>query len=291
MEKVITKTFDNRALVLALDYLYRENMKLFETDILLLESRKLLEKLSLTAIDVPVEGYYHESEELKEYFLNIRTLQQCPLERKQEVESLESYQHISKVMSSVIFGSGKSNGFLPQRLDPLFYALKKISVGNWTVETITLEANSISIETDDISLVGIAASINDAVVLTAVRESVALYGAVAVGCAMIPPTFVYKWSVDAGLQNKVNRFIRTFNELTSGAIKLAEPENIEYFYEAFEENEIMGRCIYIGYDDTKDPIKRYHWAIKYEEGSAIVDDFWSEELWTTERYLDHKLYV
>jgi hypothetical protein len=291
MENVITNIVDNRTLILALDYLYRENMKKFETEKLLDKSRQLIKMLSLSVLDIPIEGYYHESEELKEYFLNVRTLQQCPLKRKNEVENVDAYQFLSKVTTSEIYGKGKSNGFLPQRLDPLFYALQNIPVNRWTVESITSEAQSVSIDSDDISLVGIAASINDSVVLAALRESVALYGAIAAGCATIPPRIVYKWDVDSDLQYKVNRFIKIFNELSSSNIKEANPEHVEYFYEAFEDNEIVGRCIYIGYDDTKTPVEKYHWAIKYEAGKAIVDDFWSEELWTTERYQDEKLYA
>jgi hypothetical protein len=291
MESVITKVVDNRALILALDYLYRENMKKFEAEKLLYKSRQLINTLSLSVLDAPVEGYYHESEELKEYFLNLRTLQQCPAERKIELENLDAYQILSKVTDSEIYGKGKSNGFLPRRLDPLYYALQNIPVSKWDVESITTEAHSISIDSDDISLVGIAASINDSVVLAALRESVALYGTVAAGCAIIPPKIIYKWNVDSKLQSKVNRFINIFNELSSGNIKEASPENVEYYYEASDENEIFGRCIYIGYDDTKIPIERYHWAIKCEAGNAIVDDFWSEELWTTKRYQDEKLYA
>jgi hypothetical protein len=289
MENVILKTLDNRALVLALDYLYREDMKIFEVEALLVESRRLLNQLSLPIVDIPIEGYYHESDDLREYFLNVRTLQQCSVDRKQEVENSDAYQLISKTLSSEIFGSGKNDGFLPQRLDPLFYALQSIPVRSWSVESITSKAHSISIGCDDISLVGIAASINDPVVLTALRESVALYGAIAVGCAMMSPKVVFKWDVSEVLQSKVNRFIKTFNELTSSTIKEASPENVEYFYDAFEENEILGRCIYIGCDDTKEPMERYHWAIKPEAGRVVVDDFWSEDLWTTERYQNDRM--
>lgn len=279
---------DDRTLILALDFLYRESMKFFEKETLLAESRKLLDALALTAIDAPVEGYYCESEELKEYFLNIKTLQQCPMERKREVECLEPYRQLSKVMSSEIFGSGKSESFLPQRLDPLYEALQNVPVGKWTVEKLTSEAHAISRKTDDISLVGIAASIHDAVVLTALRESVALYGVVAAGCATNSFKFEYKWNVTAGVKDKVNRFISTFNELTLSTIKEAEPDNIVYFHDAFAKNDIMGRCIYIGYDDTDEPIQRYHWAINYDAGRAIVDAFWSNDLWTTERYQKEK---
>lgn len=291
MENITTRTVDDRTLILALDFLYRESMKVFEKETLLPESRKLLDELALSAIDAPVEGYYCESEELKEYFLNIRTLQQCPMERKREVESLEPYRLISKVMSSEIFGSGRSGGFLPKRFDPLYYALQNVPVGKWAVETLAAEAHAISSKTDDISLVGIAASVNDAVALTALRESVALYGVVAAGCATKPIKVEYKWNVEPDVKDKVNRFIKTFNELTLSIIKEAEPDNIVYFYDAFAKNDIMGRCIYIGYDDTNDPIKRYHWAISYDAGRAIVDAFWSSDLWTTERYQKEKMHI
>jgi len=291
MENVIIKTLDNRALLLALDYLYREGMKLFEVRTLLGATKTLMNTLSLSVMDVPVEGYYHESDELKEYFLNVKTLQQCNSSQKKDVEELEAYKILVNVMSSEIYGSGRADEFLPQRFDPMFYALQNIPVAKWTVDSITSEANSIAIASDDISLVGLAASINDSVVLAALRESVALYAAVAAGCSMIPPKIVYKWNADEVLCRKANRFIQLFNELTSSCVMEAKPENVEYFYDAYEANNIIGRCIYIGYDDSKEPIRKYHWAIKTEDEKTIVDDFWSEELWTTKRYQYEKLYV
>ncbi len=289
-DNIVTKKVDNRVLILALDYLYRESMKQFEKEVLLGKSRILVNKLSLSLIDIPIEGYYYESDELKEYFLKIRTLQNCPAERKYEVEGLESYQMLSRIMSSEIYGKGNEDGFFPRRLDSLFYALDSIPINEWSVKTITEKAQSIAIKNDDISLVGIAASINDSVVLTALRESVALYAMVALGCAEVPPKMVYQWNVDSALQIKVDRFIRIFNELTASNIKNACSENVEYFYKAFEDNEIIGRCIRIGIDDSTTPEKNYHWAITHDARGLVVDDFWSKELWTTERYQDEKLY-
>lgn len=285
MENIVKKIVNDRALVLGLDYLYRESMKLFETNNLLPKSRELLNELSLTASNVPIESYYNESDELKEYFLTMRTLQGCPIERTQEVEHLEAYQLLSKVTSSAIFGSASSGlTLLSRRFDSLYFALKGIPVDTWSIDTITAKAHSISTESDDISLVGIAAFINDPVVLTALKESVALYSEVLAGCAMVKTKIVYEWHVDAALQNKVNRFIKTFNELSSSNIKEACSENTSYFYNAFKDNDIVGRCVYIGYDDSKDPTEKYHWAVKYETGKIIAEDFWSDELWTTERY-------
>lgn len=290
MSNVIVKEINNRNLILALDYLYRENMKFFEVKKLLPAATKLVELLSLSVADVPVEGYYVENEDLTEYFLKVKTLQNCKNGEERRVENEDSYKILSKTLSSEIFGYGQKSGFFPQRLDSLYYALMDIPVDNWKVLTLTEAAYKFSDKNNDISLVGIAASLRDSVVLTALRESVALYGAVVAGCAMEQPTIRYKWNVDPELENKVNQFIDKFNLLTGSSVKNAKSDNVEYFYEAFEENEIAGRCIFIGFDDRKDPIENYHWAIKYSQTGFFVDDFWSGEIWTTQRYENEKLY-
>lgn len=267
-------------------------MKIFEREKLLPASTDLVEKLGIPLINVPVEGYYPESEELTEYFLKIRSLQKCTKIQRQTVDQSASYRLLSNVMSSEIFGKGKeAEDFFTQRRDPLYYALQNIPVREWSVAAITSEAKRIAANSDDISLVGIAAFISDSVAVAAVRESVALYSSVAVGCAMIPPEVTYEWQVDTEVQDKVNRFIKTFNVLVSGSVREASPENVKYFYDACEENTIAGRCIYIGYDDTKDPVEKYHWAIKPSGNGLVVEEFWSSEIWTTERYGIEKLYA
>ena len=82
----IIKEVSDRVLVLALDYLYRENIKIFEVEKLLLASRLLVERLQVSVSQVLIEGYYNESEELKEYFLNIRALQQVAEEKRSVVQ-------------------------------------------------------------------------------------------------------------------------------------------------------------------------------------------------------------
>lgn len=284
MSNVIVKEINNRNLVLAIDYLYREDMKRFEVGALLPAASKLVELLSLSLVDVPVEGYYTENEDLTKYFLKIKTLQNCTNEDQSRVVNEDSYKKLSKTMSSEIFGYGKKSGFFPQRLDSLYYALMDVPVNDWKVSTITEVAYELSEKNNDISLTGIAASLKDSVVLTALRESIALYGAVAAGCAMEPPEIRYEWNVDSKLEDSINQFIDRFNILTESSVKNANAQNVEYFYDAFEENKIAGRCIFIGLDDRKDPIENYHWAIKYSQGDFIVDDFWSTDIWTTERY-------
>ncbi|MEM8857978.1 MAG: hypothetical protein AAGD96_06635 [Chloroflexota bacterium] len=288
--ETIIRKLDNRSLILALDHLYRESMKWYEVDTLLGQTKELLERLSIQPGNFPIEGYYTESKELTEYFLNMRTLQRTEETRAFEVEASEAYKNLAAVMSSEIFGSTGIQRFFPHRHDPLYHALKNLSVEDWTVDQITQEAHAISKNSDDISLVGLAAYINDPVVLAGLRESVALYADIMMTGAPMETKIVYKWEVDQELQDRVNRFVHTFNKLTSSGIQPAEPENVEYFYYAFKDNKVLGRCIFIGSDPSEIPGKNYHWGINSRRGELFVDDFWSEEVWTTERYKREKLY-
>ena len=293
MNYVITRKVENRSLVLALDKLYRDRMKVFEIERLLPASQTLVKQLSLSVVDVPIEGYYIESKELTEYFLNIRTLQEQDIVEKQKVIHLESYNLLYEVMSSEIYGLQGQNKFFPQRFDSLYFALDTTHPSDWKVKKLTEKAHNFSIEKNDISLVGIAAFIKDSVVLTALRESVVLYGAIAAasGFMMDTPIYKYVWDVEKELENKVNQFIKSFNALTSSKILKACSATAEYFYEAYIDNDIFGRCVRIGFDDSKYPVDNYHWAINQENDNMTVDEFWSTEVWTTERYQNEKIYI
>ena len=112
MRNTIIKEVDNRALVLALDYLYREEMKVYEVKQLLPAATTLINHLAIPLLNVPVEGYYHETKALSEYFTKVRTLQRCDESKKQDVEQMDAYQHLAKIMSSEIYGQGWKDGFL-----------------------------------------------------------------------------------------------------------------------------------------------------------------------------------
>ena len=284
MRNTIVREVDNRALVLAVDYLYREKMMVYEVNHLLPAATTLIEHLGLPLLNVPVEGYYHQTEALTEYFTKMRTLQKCEFSKRLNVENMAAYQRLAEVMASPIYGQGQKEEFFTQRLDPLFYALDNTAVSHWSIKNLITKAYDIAEELDDFSLVGIAAYLKDPVVLTALRESVALYGAVALSAAMAPPKIIYKWNVDKALADKVNRFIETFNQLTANDLLKAKSDNVKYFYSAFSKNHIIGRCILIGINNNVAPPQYYHWAIKSESGTAVAEEFWKEEIWTTERY-------
>jgi len=109
-------------------------------------------------------------------------------------------------------------------------------------------------------------------------------GAVAAGLDPLLPKYVYEWNVDKEIEERVNRFISLFNELTSSHILTANPKNAEYFYNAYEKNHILGRCVRIAYDDNQIPTRHYHWAINSHNHEFLFDEFWDSELWTTDKY-------
>ena len=172
--------------------------------------------------------------------------------------------------------------------DPLYLALDNTLPNNWNEKVLVEKVHKIAKESDDYSLVGLAALCKDAIVLTALRESIVLYAGVApLG---FPPKYEYKWNVDEEVEVQANRFISTFNELTSNDILSAKAENAEYFYDASEDNDISGRCVRIAYDDSKKPTKHYHWAINSHNDELVFDEFWNTELWTTDMYKHKRLY-
>ena len=277
------RNVDNRVFLLGLDYLYRNAMKSHETSELLPCARRVAETLGVQTEDIPVEGYYTETPELTEYFHLIRTLQQVKESSKPKVASLSEFERLLEVVSSPIFGRSIEEGLLlPAGQDPLSQALED-SKPNWTKKSLVSLSYQIAQEWDDYSLVGLAARSKDEVVLAATRESVVLYARMIVGSARRKPK--YLWDVDKDLSEAAARFIGTFNSLFDDNLPLPKKKNARAYWDAYKDNDIFGRCVRIGWDDSKNPPVHYHWAI-YREGDLKVHDFWNPELWTTQRYRD-----
>ena len=115
----------NRIFLLGLDELYREAMKRHEASELLVCARTVALALDVKPIDVPIEGYYTESEELTEYFRLIRSLQLQSSDRATELNGCAELQRLVDVTSSSLFGSSPANSgsLLPAGDDPLTVAL------------------------------------------------------------------------------------------------------------------------------------------------------------------------
>ncbi len=155
------------------------------------------------------------------------------------------------------------------------------------MDRLTKAAHAAALQFDDCSLVGLAARIQDAVVLTATRESAVLYAEVVRLSLRREPELEYQWRVDEALTKAANRLIETFNGFLPGALPRAEAASAKRYYKAYGDNDILGRCVRLG--QTLDGSQYYHWAIVVKVSSRNgfelgVDEFWSKDIWTTQNY-------
>ena len=279
------RVVDNRVFLLGLDKLYREAIKQHERGELLRCARRVAEVLRASPADVPVEGYYAEDEQLTEYFRLVRALQDVSEGATPSVESLAEFQRLRDVTSAPLYGRPQNTGkLLPSGRDALSQALHD-TFPNWTVASLTAAAYRNAREIDEISLVGLAARVQDAVVLAALRESVVLYAEMVFGAALHRPRPKYVWKVDKDLAQQATRFIDTFNALFGEKLPPPDRAQAERYWHAYKDNEILGRCVRLGCDDTISPIRHYHWAIyRAADGEFAVQEFWKPEVWTTARY-------
>jgi hypothetical protein len=286
--ETISCLVDHRVLLLGIDFLYRKSMEELEVAVLLPQLETVANVLGIPELDVPVEGYYINSPEGTRYFRLIRALQNVGEEFLPQMKELPEFQNIFEVVSSPIFGKPVWKGkLLPQGRDPLSQALLDTTGSQWEVERLVDFAYEAALETDDLSLVGLAARLKDPVVITALRESVILYAEKVMKGMMQLPRYEFIWKVDHDFARIANRFIEEFNSfLPDGLneIPKAEPQNAERFYFASSKNEILGRCANLGSDNSSSERRYYHWAITKQKKELVLDDFWSQQLWTTERY-------
>jgi hypothetical protein len=275
---------DDRAFLRGLDELYRTAIRREERHPLLLCAREIASALGVPPADVPIEGYYHEEDELTEYFRLVRALQRVDRSRASEVARMPAYERLLEVTSSPLFGKPAGPGLLPLATDPLYDALD--SVGHWSIDTLVERAREVMIDSDQYSLVALAAQTRDPVIITALRESVVLY-AMQLTLSKAPPPppmYRYLWRVDPALAARGARFIGTFNELFEDKLPAPVAENAEEFHVGRKASRIQGRCVCLAVDPS-DETRYYHWAIdKRPDGSYLVEEFWANELWTTQRY-------
>ncbi|MCC6699747.1 MAG: hypothetical protein IT365_29255 [Candidatus Hydrogenedentes bacterium] len=281
----IQRVIDNRVCLLGLDWMYREAMKRHERGELLECARCVADALQIAPADVPIEGYYVEDQELTEYFQLVRALQGVDRSRASVVSALPQFHRLQSVTSSPIFGRSQyATSLLPASRDPLADALVD-TFPEWNVHLLTKTAASIAHAHNDFSLVGLAARARDAVLLAAARESVVLYADAAAMAARIRPTIEYVWQVDSDTASAAGRFVSEFNVICNESLPLPTPSNAEHYWHAHRANDILGRCVRLGFDDSTKPVRHYHWGIYTSpDGVLMVQEFWHTETWTTERY-------
>ena len=278
----IEHVVDDRTFLFGLDELYRTGMKEHERTELLAAARELARRLGVAPSDAPVEGYYAEDKDLSEYFRLMRGLQNVTGEAKATVAHMHDFQRLLEVMLSPIFGEAVFEGkLLPRGRDSMARAMK--ATKDWNVNTLTLLAHRLAIESNDYSLTGLACLTADAVVIAALRESAVLYSEpMTLGVGPLP---VYLWRVSPEIARRAERFVATFNALFKEEMPAPTPENADYFgAAALKRSKLSGRCVRLGQNDMVPP-KYYHWAIYTTADERLaVHDFWHRDLWTTARY-------
>jgi hypothetical protein len=274
----------NRVFLLGLDELYRESMKRHERDELLRCARETARVLSVSPAQVPVEGYYAEDERLAEYFRIVRALQQISRDRESELENVGAFKRLKQVTSSPIFGPPADGRYLLSVGEDALSVALRMTFPQWTVDNLTREAYEAAVTSIDFSLVALAALSKDAVVLTALRESMVLYAALVGGSAFWnEPEYV--WEVDEVIEARSAQFVQAFNELFQETLPRPGPENAKDFWMASSEWKTAGRCVRIGFDDGVRPIRHYHWAVDLDaKYQPICREFWDTKIWTTAQY-------
>ena len=285
-QEPVVRVIDDRTMVLGLDHLYRESMKEVEAGKYLQCARAVAKHLGVAPADVPVEGYYAETAELREYFTLMRALQKQDEAAERRVHGKKEFRALWELTTSGLYGRPEREGkLLPKGWDPLADALKGTT--EWTLPRLLAGAHRIAMDADDWSLVGLAARTNDAFVVTATRESTVLYAVCVEGGIPFATDYRYEWKVDAALAAAANRFVETANRFLLTPLPRVQPQNAEVFYEAFRPTDVLGRCVRIGRDPSGG--QHYHWAIRSLRGAGDVEEFWSPEIWTTTRYRAERL--
>lgn len=270
---------NNRVFLLGFDELYRRTMRWHERRELLECARAVARTLRVETVDEPVEGYYADDEALAEYFLLLRALQRVPAERRRELAGLPGFQRLDQVRSSPLFRRGGEDSLLPGNADCMCGALW--TTPEWNVPNLLERAYLNALQSDDVSLAALAALSRDPIVMASLRESLVLYAP-----KPLPPRPRFAprellWTVDEEIARRATRFVEVFNGLFPDDLPLPEAGNADLFWDACDEDTVIGRCVALAEMPGKG---YYHWAVRREGGQLVVDDFWSGEAWSTDTY-------
>ncbi len=268
---------DDRVFVLGLNELFRAEKQEYETAVLLPHAERLVAALRLPLLDVPVEGYYYQSEDLRRYFLLIRTLQNAEKQPMPDAAAETALERLRAVYSSPAMGRPCPDllSLLPRTGSPLGDAMESLGdAASWNVERISRRAAECVTE-DDANLVAVAAVTGDPVLLCATRETMALEMALP-RCAVERPA--YEWAVSPPVAAVARRFIAALERDTGITLPPAMESSAEIYWNWAQHSHLDGRCIAIGeiFGD------HYHWYIAHDGEKWTVVDFWSKHLWTTE---------
>jgi len=291
-----TLVVDNLQYFRAVDSEVRKHMKRFEAGLLPI-ARQAVKDAGFPVKDVPIEGYYHENPELREYFTLIRTLQDNFTKK-----ITPTIEKLHDVYTHPIFGLGQGRptaisdrdnkkvmypnepySTVSQVADPVSVASMKI-MPNWTIERIMAEVDKLNLGT---CLVGLALLVDTespsnplATCMACETTVLSRMKAIARGASPMPEV---EWRVSREVEEYGERVIKGYNDLfknyaASGLeAEKVTPKNAALILENVPPLE---RCVNINIDATRID-GYYHWAIEHDGERHVVLEFWSSHIVTT----------
>jgi hypothetical protein len=266
---------DDCRFVIALTEFFRDRFRIYETDTLLPLARDVAKRLGIRPLDVPVEGYYAETEELSEYFRLVRGFQQEKIERCSVPQSLRELRAVflSGFMGRVC--SEDNQSLLPRLSNALNAALERVS--RWNVVTVTRSSKE-SVLREDEDLIAVAAATGHPVPLCNARETMVLATALISEQEDDYPKTI--WRVSSQVESLGAAFVRKLAAVTD--IRLPEPQAAfaSVYASRLQSLSLDGRCVCLGFQYSTER-GFYHWYIDESTEQSSVIDFWSTSIWTT----------
>lgn len=290
---------DNLQYFRAVDAQVRKHMKRFEAGLLPI-ARQAVKDAGFGVKGVPIEGYYHETPELKEYFTLIRTLQHNYTDT-----ITPAIERLHDVYTHPIFGLGQGRptaisdrdskkvmypnepySTVSPVADPVTVASMKI-MPNWTINRIMNEIDKLNLGT---CLVGLALLVDKenssnplATCMACETTVLSRMKAIARGISPVPEV---EWRVSKEVEKYGERVVNGYNDLFRNyAASKLEAERVTQRNAALilENVPPLERCVNLNIDGmTGRPDGYYHWAIEHDGKRHVVCEFWSPHIVTTQ---------
>ena len=270
-------TVDDRLFMLGLTELFRGEMKHHETHTLLPLARTVCREISIDASDAPIEGYYDETPELREFFRRVRALQETPATVLLTPAADRALEQLRATINSSALGRVVNDGHLLARNTQALGEALRISL-HWSVDELVMKAASL-VRENDRDLVAVAATTGDALCLLAARESLALSGSREWAGQDDEPE--YRWEVSDDVVAIAMHFVGALRQATGIALPTPERSSAQRYGRAGASAELSGRCILLGRRIGSGDV-HYHWYVDTAGGAPVVRDFWSDSVWSTQ---------
>lgn len=94
----------------------------------------------------------------------------------------------------------------------------------------------------------------------------------------------YIWQVTPELQALGKRFVSSVNGVLRAQLPAPEAASAESYWHAAKRNQVVGRCVRLGYAEHNGEKLHYHWAVRHTRDGLRVHEFWDAQMWTTAMY-------